>query len=90
MSAERRRLEQDALRELHASVPEDAREWCECLELTAEGRAHEEILRVADAHRADLIVMGVHGRHTIELALLGSVTNHIVRRATCPVLTIRP
>ena len=39
MSADRRRQEQEALRELHASVPDDARQWCECLELTADGRA---------------------------------------------------
>ena len=90
MSAERRHEEQKVLGELRASVPEDARQWCECVELTADGRAHEEILRVAGTHGADLIVMGVHGRSAVDLALLGSVTNHIVRRATCPVLTIRP
>jgi nucleotide-binding universal stress UspA family protein len=33
--------------------------------------------------------MGVHGRNPIDLALFGSTTNHVVRRAPCPVLTLR-
>jgi nucleotide-binding universal stress UspA family protein len=89
-SAERRRAEEAALRELHALVPDDVRQWCECQELTAIGRPYEEILKVAGARQADLIVMGVHGRGTVELALLGSVTSQVVRRAACPVLTVRP
>jgi len=53
------------------------------------GRSHVEILRVAALHRADLIVMGVHGRNVIDLTLFGSTTNQVVRLATCPVLTLR-
>jgi len=86
----RRRHEESALRELHALVPDDARIWCDCTEQIAIGRPYEEILRVSSEERADLIVMGVHGRSGVELALFGSTTNHIVRGATCPVLTIRP
>jgi len=90
MSAERRRREEAALTELRAAVPADARNWCDITELTSIGRPHEEIVRVAATQRADLIVMGVHGRGTVELALFGSTTNQVVRRATCPVLTVRP
>jgi nucleotide-binding universal stress UspA family protein len=36
-----------------------------------------------------LIVMGVRGRSTLGLAVFGSTTNHVVRAARCPVLTIR-
>lgn len=48
-----------------------------------------EILRVAAEDRADLIVMGVHGRNAADVLLFGSTTNQVVRRATCPVLTLR-
>jgi nucleotide-binding universal stress UspA family protein len=89
-SAERRHNEEAALRELRAAVPAEARLWCNCVELTAIGRPHEEIVRVAGDQQADLIVLGVHSRSGVELALFGSTTNQVVRRATCPVLTIRP
>jgi nucleotide-binding universal stress UspA family protein len=53
------------------------------------GNAHVEILRVAGELTADLIVMGVHGRNAADLLLFGSTTHQIVRRASCPVLTLR-
>jgi nucleotide-binding universal stress UspA family protein len=53
------------------------------------GRAAQEILAVAADLRADLIVMGVHGRNALDLAIFGSTTNDVVRQAPCPVLTAR-
>jgi nucleotide-binding universal stress UspA family protein len=53
------------------------------------GDAAKEILRAARDLSADLIVMGTHGRTGIA-RLLGSVAEKVVRRAQCPVLTIRP
>ena len=50
----------------------------------------EEIVRVAADERADMIVMGTHGRTGLDRLLLGSVTERVVRRAPCPVLTVRP
>ena len=47
------------------------------------------ILREARKWKADLIVMGTHGRRGIEGLLLGSVANKVVRLAGCPVLTVR-
>jgi nucleotide-binding universal stress UspA family protein len=90
VSATRRQSEAAALAELRAAVPDGARDWCEITEMTSVGRPYEEILRVADTVRADVIVLGVHSRSTFELALLGSTTSQVVRRATCPVMTIRP
>jgi nucleotide-binding universal stress UspA family protein len=43
----------------------------------------------AFSRRAHLIVMGVHGRNPIDLLLFGSTTQHVVRAAACPVLTLR-
>ena len=54
------------------------------------GVPHEEILGVASEERADLIAIGTHGRSGLERALLGSVADHVIRQASCPVLSIRP
>lgn len=54
------------------------------------GRAFSQILRDAQDHNIDLIVMGTHGRGFLPHLLLGSVAERVVRRAPCPVLTVRP
>lgn len=56
----------------------------------AEGAPAEEILRTAQAVKADLIVMGTHGRTGLARMLAGSVAEQVMRRAPCPVLTVRP
>jgi nucleotide-binding universal stress UspA family protein len=48
-----------------------------------------EILRYAQDESIDLIVMGTHGRGFVAHALIGSVAERVVRRAPCPVLTVR-
>lgn len=53
------------------------------------GRPHAELLDAAREGHADLIVLGVRGRGAIDLGFFGSTANHVVRRATCPVLTVR-
>jgi nucleotide-binding universal stress UspA family protein len=53
----------------------------------AHGAAARQILAVASDIDADLIVMGVHGRNALDLAIFGSTTNDVVRQAPCPVLT---
>ena len=54
----------------------------------AQGDPVDEILREIRDRRHDLVVMGTHGRTGLAHALLGSVTEKIVRRAPCPVLTV--
>ena len=54
------------------------------------GRAYKEILRVAAEVRADLVVVGAQGHGVIEHMLSGSNAQHVIRGATCPVLTVRP
>jgi nucleotide-binding universal stress UspA family protein len=48
-----------------------------------------EILRYAAENEIDLIVMGTHGRGGVSHILLGSIAEKVVRRAPCPVLTVR-
>jgi nucleotide-binding universal stress UspA family protein len=55
----------------------------------AHGKPYREILRIAAEQKSDVIVMGVQGRNALDVTLFGSTTNHVVRRATCPVLTFR-
>lgn len=56
---------------------------------TAVGDPAGEIVRLAAEKKADLVVMGTHGRTGIEHALMGSIAERVVRRAKCPVLTVR-
>jgi nucleotide-binding universal stress UspA family protein len=54
-----------------------------------EGEPVQEILRAAEEAPADLIVMGTHGRGGLPRLLLGSVAEHVLRAAPCPVLTVK-
>jgi nucleotide-binding universal stress UspA family protein len=85
----RRHLEQSATARLKALTPEAVLDRCPTVLRVVHGKAYVEILRVAAEEEADLIVMGVHGRNAADLMLFGSTTNQVVRRATCPVLTLR-
>lgn len=55
----------------------------------AEGDPAEEILRLATETHCDMIVLGTHGRTGLERLLMGSVAEQVVRRAPCPVLTVK-
>ncbi|MDR2799650.1 MAG: universal stress protein [Desulfovibrio sp.] len=54
------------------------------------GYAAEEILNAAEEYKADIIVMGTHGRKGIDRILFGSVAEKIVKSSTIPVMTVRP
>jgi nucleotide-binding universal stress UspA family protein len=54
-----------------------------------EGAPFYEIVNFAKENRIDLIVMGTHGHTGLVHVLLGSVTERVVRKACCPVLTVR-
>jgi nucleotide-binding universal stress UspA family protein len=54
-----------------------------------EGMPAEVILRVAETTPCDLIVMGTHGRTGLGRVLMGSVAEEVVRKAPCPVLTLK-
>jgi nucleotide-binding universal stress UspA family protein len=54
-----------------------------------EGTTFYEIIRAAREMQIDLIVMGTHGHTGFAHVLLGSVTEKVVRKAPCPVLTVR-
>lgn len=91
VDAERMRqyIEADATTRLNALVSDDLRTWCAVSTRTIHGKPYRRILEAAEHDAVDLIVMGVHGRNPVDLMLFGSTTNHVVRRAPCPVLTMR-
>ena len=53
------------------------------------GKPWQEIMEMARKHHATLIIMGSHGRSGIRHLLLGSVTEKVIRHASCPVLVTR-
>jgi nucleotide-binding universal stress UspA family protein len=55
----------------------------------ARGIGSQEVIRIASETKANLIVMGTHGYTGITHALLGSTAERVVRRAPCPVLTVK-
>jgi nucleotide-binding universal stress UspA family protein len=53
------------------------------------GHAADEIVRLAEEQKADLIVLGTHGRRGLVRLLMGSVAELVMRRAACPVLAVK-
>ena len=53
------------------------------------GDAVDEIIAYADEVNADLIVMATHGRTGLSHMLMGSTAEQVIRRASCPVLTLK-
>ncbi len=58
--------------------------------LVWEGTPGPAIVEAAAAEAADLVVVGSHGRGRVGRFVLGSVSDHVVRHAPCPVLIVRP
>lgn len=54
------------------------------------GSAADNIIAEADKSGSDLIVMSTHGRTGLAHMVMGSVTEHVVRNASCPVFSVHP
>jgi nucleotide-binding universal stress UspA family protein len=85
----RRYCEERAMAQLESLVPVSERAGHPPATRLRSGKPYVQVLRVAAEEQSDLIIIGVHGRHLPGLPWLGSTTSQIVRRATCPVLTLR-
>ena len=53
------------------------------------GIPYDEIIKKAESHNADLIIMGTHGRTGLDHVLFGSTAEKVVRKSPIPVMTIR-
>ena len=82
-------LREGSQRELDALVEKEIHGQVPTRTLLRTGPAAEEIVFAAEEERADLIIISTHGHTGLKHVLLGSTTEHVVRRAPCPVLTVR-
>jgi nucleotide-binding universal stress UspA family protein len=81
---------QDAAREqLEKTLAEVKKRFPGATGLLRRGVPWSEILAAADETKADLVVMGTHGRRGVAHALLGSVAEKVVRTSPVAVLTVR-
>jgi len=82
-------VEQGAKEQLRTTLALAARRAPRAESILAQGPPAQAILTACEQVKADLIVMGTHGRRGVSRVLLGSVAEKVVRLATVPVLTIR-
>lgn len=78
-----------ATRQLKAVIAKVKKAGVQARGLLLEGTPAERIVRAARAQRADVVVMGTHGRTGFARFVLGSVAGRVVGHASCPVLTVR-
>jgi nucleotide-binding universal stress UspA family protein len=78
-----------AHRLVHRTVSQELTACSEVEEIVAEGKPYVAILDTAAERKADVIVLGAHGPGALDRLRYGSTTSHVVRRASCPVLTVR-
>jgi universal stress protein A len=75
--------------QLAALVAKARRAGVRAVGLIMTGSPHEVIVRAARARRADVLVLGTHGRTGLPRLFLGSVASRVLATAPCPVLTVR-
>ena len=83
------RLREAAKEKLEKAVESINAPKVEVETVVLDGRPSEEVLAYAHNKGVDLIVLGTHGRGAIGKALLGSVADHVIRQAECPVMVVR-
>ena len=70
-------------------IPEEIRDDMDVEAIVIQGIPFAEIISTAKEKEIDMIVIGSHGRTGISHMMLGSVSEKVVRKAPCPVLTVR-
>ncbi len=70
-------------------IPKEIRDDMNVEALVVQGIPFVEIISIAKENNIDMIVLGSHGRTGIAHMMLGSVSEKVVRKAPCPVLTVR-
>jgi len=83
-----RALHDGAKQRLQAFLKSNSHDVAHSEFVVHEGTAPDCILSYAEKCKADLIVIGTHGRRGYDRVVLGSVTNRVMRRTSCPVLAI--
>jgi nucleotide-binding universal stress UspA family protein len=83
-------LTQEAREQYARCVMQDVKDGLDVKFLVLSGDPPLQIVDTAERRGVDLIVMATHGRGGLSHALMGSVTEKVVRKAACPVLSLRP
>ena len=83
------KLREGVERKLRPLLERVRKEGVEAEGLILRGFADEAIVEAAKQQRADLIVMGTHGRRGAARLFLGSVASRVISTAPCPVMTVR-
>lgn len=81
-------IQEEASKLLFQKIKEQHGDVVEMSTITKIGRAQDEILSVADDCKADMIILGTHGRTGFDHFISGSVSESVARKAKCPVLII--
>jgi|GEM_PF-307145 len=83
-------LERSAQERIEKVVPKEAGKELDVRLAVRRGAPFVEIVRYAREEGIDLIVLATHGRTGLRHALFGSVAERVIRKAPCPVLSVRP
>jgi nucleotide-binding universal stress UspA family protein len=81
-------LQEEASKSLFERIHDQYGEDIEIKNYRRVGRAQDEILAVAEEYKADLIILGTHGRTGLDHFISGSVSESVARKAKCPVMII--
>ena len=81
-------IQEEASKLLFIKIKEQHGDVVELSTVTRIGRIQDEILSVADDCKADMIILGTHGRIGFDHFISGSVSESVARKAKCPVLII--
>jgi nucleotide-binding universal stress UspA family protein len=88
-----KKVEEDALKGVKNQMESFAKNNFKDFNVKTEiiiGDPAAEIVEFATKQDVDLIIMGTHGRKGIDKIVFGSVAQRVVKRATCPVVTLNP
>jgi nucleotide-binding universal stress UspA family protein len=76
------------LERLEKRISPETRKNCMTKAVTLIGKAYQQIIELALESQTDLVIMGVRGRHALDLAVFGSTTYRVVQSGPCPVLVV--
>ena len=82
-------MQKSAWQEMDKWIAEVSKRVSDVEKMVVRGVPFVEIIKTAKERSADLIVIGTHGRTGIDHMLFGSTAEKVVRKAACPVLTVR-
>ncbi len=82
-------MQKSAWQEMDKWFAEVSKQVKDVEKMVVRGVPFVEIIQTAKERNADLIVIGTHGRTGIDHMLFGSTAEKVVRKAACPVLTVR-